>query len=105
VAVECPSAAPGNFSDSGRELKARMLQMTGFNDFEIRLYGADGTLQKVVPLVAESEQAARMRAALLCSEQGADSFQVHCENAHRLRPPSKDLSPGVIAPVKPLSDS
>jgi hypothetical protein len=53
--------------------------MAQYNDYEIRLFGPLGELQRVIPLVAESENIARMRAGLLCSEHGAESFEVHPE--------------------------
>lgn len=50
--------------------------MPDYAEFEIRLFGPDHELVLTVPVVAESENIARMKAAVLCSERGLAEYDV-----------------------------
>jgi len=50
--------------------------MPDYAEFEIRLFGPDHELVLTVPVVAESENIARMKAAVLCSERGLKEYDV-----------------------------
>lgn len=50
--------------------------MPDYAEFEIRLFGPNRELVLTVPVVAESEYIARMKAAVLCSERGLAEYDV-----------------------------
>lgn len=70
-------------------MRETLTQMARYKDFEVRLYGPNGELAKIIPIVAESETTARMRAAQLCSEFDADSFEVYAEKCGDFARPAR----------------
>ena len=60
--------------------------MAHMREFEIRLLKS-GKVFQFVPAIADSEASARTKASMLCSQLGADGFEVFANRtAHRSEP-------------------